>query len=77
MTTQSSETPKTGEPGKERIFVADNRQFPDPDSSLSVEQVRQMLADFMPELHNAEVKQTEKDGKTYVQFLKKVGTKGC
>ena len=61
---------------KERVFVADNREFPDPDPSISVDEVKKMLADFMPELHNAEVKETEKDGKTYIQFIKKVGAKG-
>jgi hypothetical protein len=43
---------------------------------MSIPDVQKMLADFMPELHNAEVKQTEKDGKTYIQFVKKVGAKG-
>ena len=61
---------------KERVFVADNREFPDPDPNLSIDEVKKMLADFMPELHNADVKETEKDGKTYVQLIKKVGTKG-
>jgi len=36
----------------------------------------QLIREFLPELHNAEVKETEKDGKHYVQFIKKVGTKG-
>ena len=70
MVTQSNETTK------ERVFIADNRQFPDPDPGLSVDEVKRMLADFMPELHNAEIKQVEKEGKIYVQFIKKVGTKG-
>ena len=61
---------------KARVFVADNREFPDPDPDLSIDEVKNMLADFMPELHTAEVKETEKDGKTYIQFIKKVGTKG-
>jgi len=74
MTTQTPEVKP--EAKKERIFIADNREFPDPDPHLSVDEVKQMLADFMPELHNADVNETEKDGKTYVQFIKKVGTKG-
>ncbi len=76
MTTQSLEAPKAGGPQKGRVFVADNREFPDPDPNLSVEEVKKLLADFLPELHNAEVKEIEKDGKHYVQFIKKVGTKG-
>jgi hypothetical protein len=30
----------------------------------------------MPELHNADIKESDKDGKHYVHFIKKVGTKG-
>lgn len=70
MDIQSNET------AKERVFIADNREFPDPDPSLSVDEVRRLLADFLPELHNAETKQVEKAGKIYVQFIKKVGVKG-
>jgi PRTRC genetic system protein C len=61
---------------KERVFVADNREFPDPDPNLAIGEVQQILTDFLPELHNAEIKETDKDGKHYVQFIKKVGTKG-
>lgn len=60
-----------------RIFLADNREFPDPDPNLNVEEVRALMTDYMPELHNAEIKQQEKDGINYVQFIKKVGTKGA
>jgi len=48
-----TETPKPTQ--KERVFVADNREFPDPDATLSVDEIKKILADFMPELHNAEV----------------------
>ena len=33
-----------------RIFVADGREHPDPDSNLTIEQVRDMMADFLPDL---------------------------
>ena len=59
-----------------RVFIADNREFPDPDLTLTVNEVQRLLANFLPELHNAEIKEQEKDGKHYVQFIKKVGTKG-
>jgi PRTRC genetic system protein C len=72
MTTQTPE-PKKVLP---RIFIADSREFSDPDPSLSVEEVTSLLSDFMPEIHNCEIKQTEKDGKLYIQFIKKVGVKG-
>ncbi len=59
-----------------RVFVADNREFTDPDPTLDITGIQRLLADFLPELHNAEIKETDKDGKHYVQFIKKVGTKG-
>ena len=61
---------------KVRVYIADGREFPDPDPNMSIADFQKQLADFMPELHNAEVKETDKDGKHYVQFIKKVGTKG-
>ena len=61
---------------KFRVFIADGREFPDPDPKMPVAEFQKQLADFMPELHNAEIKESDKDGKHYVQFVKKVGTKG-
>lgn len=61
-----------------RIFVYDNREFPDPDPSgeMPVDEVRQMLADHMPELNNAEVREEQRgDDKLFV-FTKRIGTKG-
>jgi len=59
-----------------RVFIADNREFPDPDPTLAISEVQRLLADFLPELHNAEIKELDKDGKHLIQFIKKVGTKG-
>lgn len=59
-----------------RIFVADGREFPDPSPSLTVDEVRQQLAGFMPELSNAETTETKRDGDTVYTFKKRVGTKG-
>ena len=59
-----------------RIFVYDQREFPDPDPNLSVEQVKAMMADFFPELANAEVKESMRGEDAVHQFIKKVGTKG-
>lgn len=39
-----------------RIFVYDGREFPDPDPKLSTDEVRQSMANFFPELSNAETK---------------------
>ena len=36
-----------------RIFVYDDREFPDPDPQMSVEQVKSTLADFYGEIANA------------------------
>ena len=59
-----------------RIFVYDQREFPDPDPSLSVEQVKAMMTDFFPELANAEVKESQRDDDTLYLLIRKVGTKG-
>lgn len=59
-----------------RIFIADEREFPDPDPSLSVDEVRRSLADFLPELANAEVVETMRGEDTIFDFRRRVGTKG-
>lgn len=59
-----------------REFVYDGRSFPDPDPNLSVDQVRQSMAAFFPELANAETKQTKRGEDDIVEFKKRVGTKG-
>ena len=42
-----------------RIFVYDNRTFPDPDSGMSIDQVKASLSDFFGEIANATVKETK------------------
>ena len=59
-----------------RIFVYDGREFPDPDPSLSVDQVRLMMTDFFPELANAEVKESQRGEDTLCELVRRVGTKG-
>jgi len=60
-----------------RLFVYDQREFPDPDPNLSVEDIKKMMSDFFPELANAEVKEQQKeDGDTVYEFVRKVGVKG-
>ena len=59
-----------------RIFVYDNRQFPDPDSRLSVEEVRRQFAEFFPELANAETREEKRGEDTVYTFSKRIGTKG-
>jgi len=59
-----------------RIFIVDGREFPDPDPSLTVDEVRESWTNWFPELSNATT-QERKDGETtYIEFRKTVGTKG-
>jgi PRTRC genetic system protein C len=61
-----------------RIFVYDGRQFPDPDASLSVEDVRKQLSDFFPELTNAETREERRgDDEVRYTFARRIGTKGA
>ena len=39
-----------------RVFVHDSREYPDPDPRLGVDEVRKQMADFIPELANADTK---------------------
>ncbi len=60
-----------------REFIYDNREFKDPDPKLTIDQVRQSMSTFFPELSNAEVKGPVKRGEDDVYtFQKRVGTKG-
>ncbi len=59
-----------------RIFVYDSREFPDPDPKLSVDEVRQSMSSFFPELSNAEVKESKRGEDTIVELKRRVGTKG-
>lgn len=59
-----------------RIFSYDGREFPDPDPKLSVEEVRQQLSQFFPELLNAETRETRRGEDTVYTFSKRIGTKG-
>ena len=59
-----------------RVFVIDQREHPDPDPALSIEQVQKLYADFSPEVANAAVTQTPRGDDTIVVFDRRVGTKG-
>ena len=60
-----------------RIFVYDDREFPDPDPQMSVEQVKASLADFYGESANASVKETKRGDDVIYEFQRRVGTKGA
>ena len=66
-----------------RVFIYDDREFPDPDPNLSADAVRQQMSSFFPELANAEVTESERDSETepgqketVYEFKRRVGTKG-
>src|SRR5262249_53304291 len=59
-----------------RVFVYDQREFPDPDPKLPVDEVRKQLAEFFPELANAEAREERRGEDTVVTFTKRIGTKG-
>jgi PRTRC genetic system protein C len=60
-----------------RVFVYDGRSFPDPDPALSVEQVRQQLAEYFPELANAETREEQRGEDRLFTFARRIGTKGA
>ena len=60
-----------------RIFVYDDREFPDPDPEMSVDQVKATLSDFYGEIANASVKETKRGDDTVYEFQRRVGTKGA
>jgi PRTRC genetic system protein C len=60
-----------------RHFIYDGREFPDPDSRLPVEEVRRQLAEFFPELTNADTREEQREGDTVYTFTRRIGTKGA
>ena len=59
-----------------RVFVYDGREFPDPDPQMSVDEVRQSMTNFFPELANADTKQSKRGEDDISEFKRRVGTKG-
>lgn len=60
-----------------RIFLYDGREFPDPDPALSVEDVRRQLAEFFPEVANADTRETTRGEDRVYTFTRRIGTKGA
>ena len=58
-----------------RIFVIDGRSLPDPDPSLTVDQVKGHYLQFFPELINSETSSYQREGNDYYTFVKRTGTK--
>ena len=59
-----------------RVFVYDGREFQDPDPTLTVDQIKTILADSFGEVANAEVNETARGEDTVYEFVRRVGTKG-
>ena len=59
-----------------RQFVYDGRTFPDPDPRLSVADVQHQLADYFPELVNADTREETRGDDTIYTFARRIGTKG-
>ncbi|MHB1413978.1 MAG: PRTRC system protein C [Chloroflexota bacterium] len=59
-----------------RIFSYDGREFPDPDPKITVEEVRRQLAEFFPELTNADTRESKRGADSVYTFAKRIGTKG-
>ena len=59
-----------------RVFVYEGREFPDPDPNLAVEDVKRMMADFFPELTNADVREHKRGEDTLYELVRRTGTKG-
>ena len=71
------EPKKTGYQGPPiRVFVYDSREFPDPDPSMTADEVRQSMTSFFPELSNSDTSTRKDNEKTIVEFKKRTGTKG-
>lgn len=60
-----------------RVFVYDGREFPDPDPKVSIEDVRRQLAEYFPELTNADTREEKRGDDTVYTFSKRIGTKGA
>jgi PRTRC genetic system protein C len=59
-----------------RQFIYDGRTFPDPDPRLSVQDVQHQLADYFPELVNADTREEKRGDDTLYTFARRIGTKG-
>lgn len=72
-----TESAITSAPVKKRIFKYDGREFQDPGSHYSNEEVRDSLRVYYPELASAEIEVKELNADTQeILFEKVAGTKG-
>ena len=78
MTASTIPTTDTTTPTKatRRLFVYDNREFPDPDPALSIDEVRQQMVEFFSELTNADQRSELRGDTQVITFSRRIGTKG-
>jgi PRTRC genetic system protein C len=74
--TTPSTDPTTPTKATRRVFVYDNREFPDPDPSLSIDEVRQQMVEFFSELTNADQRSELRGDTQVITFSRRIGTKG-
>ena len=60
-----------------RMFVYDDREFPDPRPRDERRPGEGTLSDFYGEIANASVKETKRGDDTIYEFQRRVGTKGA
>ena len=59
-----------------RIFVGDGREHPEPDPTLAIEKMLEMLADFLRNLAGATWSERPRGEYNVIEFTRRVGTKG-
>ena len=72
--------PEPAKPGPKaapkRIFVYDGKDYPDIDPKKTPDEIRQAMADFYPELSNADVNKSKRGDDEVYELRKRTGTKG-
>jgi PRTRC genetic system protein C len=59
-----------------RIFIYEGKEYSDPDINMPVDDVRQTMVTYFPELANAETETKKRGNDELITFKKRVGTKG-
>lgn len=60
-----------------RIIVYDGREHPDPDPAVTIDEVKDIMSTWYPDMANATYKTEKRDTDTLYIFRKTVGTKGA
>ena len=60
-----------------RKFIVDGREWPDPDPTRSVDEIKGMMSTFFPEAATAEVRETKQGEDIAYEFVRRTGVKGA